>query len=280
MPARALFVLLVMLNFGVATWWLLRPGSLPPSAWAQPEGVPRLQLLGEAQAGAAAGEDVGADGAAGMPEGDEGTVPGVDEASPASAEESAGTAPAAAQPSAPAVAAAVAPAAEAPAQGASAPSLRCLAFGPYADASSVAAARGALQPLGAARMRVRDEVDAPRGWSVSLAPQSDRAAADALAARIRGAGFDDLLVIPSGEQANGIALGRYGGEAAARRREAALRAAGFPAQARPLGDASTRHWLDVAVGQGFDADAARGAAGAARVQDVDCAGVIAAAGAR
>src|SRR5690606_41647514 len=49
MPARALLVLLVMLNFGVATWWLLRPGPLPARPWVQPEGVPALQLLGEVQ---------------------------------------------------------------------------------------------------------------------------------------------------------------------------------------------------------------------------------------
>ena len=47
MPARALLVLLVMLNLGVALWWLLRPAPPTPPAQAQPAGVPRLQLLEE-----------------------------------------------------------------------------------------------------------------------------------------------------------------------------------------------------------------------------------------
>lgn len=48
MLPRALLVLLVVLNLGVAAWWLARPaaGAFPPPA--TPEGVPRLQLVGEA----------------------------------------------------------------------------------------------------------------------------------------------------------------------------------------------------------------------------------------
>ena len=265
MPARALFVLLVMLNFGVATWWLLRPGPLPPTPWVQPEGVQPLRLLGEAADGA--------DGAVAEPapqaarDAEAVSGPGVDEAG-AAASQSVAVAP-------PAAVASVA-AVPAPAPDATPPAspLRCLSFGPYADAPSVAAARGALQPLGATRTRVRDVVDAPRGWRVVMAPQPDRAAANALAARIREAGFDDLLVIPSGDEANGIALGRYGSEPAARRREAALRGAGFPVQAQPLGEASTRHWLDFAAGPTFDAAAARTTAGAAEAREIDCADVV------
>src|SRR5690606_41837747 len=48
MPARALLVLLVMLNLGVGLWWLLRPDPVPSPPWVPPAGVPRLQLLGEA----------------------------------------------------------------------------------------------------------------------------------------------------------------------------------------------------------------------------------------
>lgn len=270
MPARALLVLLVMLNFGVATWWLLRPGPLPPTPWIQPEGVQPLRLLGEADDGAdrtAAGQatemggnpDVAAGSGAGGTDPAEAAVPQpAAEPAPAAVASAAGV---------PAVDAVTAPAPASP--------LRCLSFGPYANAASVAAARGALQPLGATRTRVRDVVDAPRGWRVAMAPQSDRAAADALAARIREAGFDDLLVIPSGDEANAIALGRYGSEPAARRREAALRGAGFPAQAQPLGDASTRHWLDFAAGPTFDAAAARTTADAAEAREIDCADVVA-----
>lgn len=290
MPSRALLVLLLMLNFGVATWWVLRPGPLPPTPWAAAEGVPTLRLLGEpardedgatsrpagiagpagssAAAGAAGAGPVlaqdapdaeaGAAAGAGLPDG----AP----ARPGAADVV--TADAAARVDPAATATATAPLA-------SASPLRCVSFGPYADAASVAAARGALQPLGATRTRVRDAVEAPRGWRVTLAPQADRAAADALAAKIRAAGFDDLLVVPSGEEANGIALGRYGSEPAARRRESTLRAAGFPARAQPLGEATTRHWLDVAAGPDFDAAAARVAASATDARTIDCAGVVA-----
>lgn len=44
---RALLLLLVVLNLGVAAWWLARPAATPPSLPAAPEGVPRLQLVGE-----------------------------------------------------------------------------------------------------------------------------------------------------------------------------------------------------------------------------------------
>ena len=273
MPLRALLVLLVMLNFGVATWWLLRPAPPAPAPWVQPADVPRLQLLGEAVAAdEAAGPGAGADaaavdapaadgeGAGPAPEDAAGAADGGEVASP---EPSVADAPAV--PAAPAAAtASTVPAAAA---------MRCTSFGPFADAASVAAARGALQPLGASRVRVRDVVQAPRGWRVVMPPQADRAAADALAAQIRDAGFDDLLVVPSGDEANAIALGRYGSEATARRREAALRTAGFPAQAQPLGDVMVAHWLAVAAGPAFDVAAARAASAAAEARDIDCADV-------
>jgi hypothetical protein len=46
MFARALIVLLLVLNAGVAAWWAVRPVP-QPAAVAQPEGVARLQLLSE-----------------------------------------------------------------------------------------------------------------------------------------------------------------------------------------------------------------------------------------
>ena len=258
MPVRALLVLLVMLNVGVATWWVLRPAPPAPAPWVQPADVPRLQLLGEeprAQVAVEARADVAA---ATLDEAIADQVT-LDEATAARA--------------------AAAPAVDGIEEAAST-ALRCSSFGPFSDAASVAAARSVLQPQGAARMRVRDEVQAPRGWRVVMAPLPDRAAADALATKIRDAGFDDLLVVPSGDEANSIALGRYGSESSARRRESALRTAGFPAQAQPLGDAVVSHWLDVAAGPGFDAAAAGAAASAAQVKDIECDSVLVADAAR
>ena len=256
-----------MLNFGVATWWLLRPAPSAPAPWRQPAEVPRLQLLGEASAERQGGPVAGAGGVAV----DDGrTTDAVDSAATSAG---AGAVEAADDPLPGPDPVEEAPVAAATAATAS-PGLRCWSFGPFSDAAAVAAARGALQPLGAARMRVRDVTRAPRGWRVMIAPQSDRAAADTRAGKIRGAGFDDLLVVPSGDEANAIALGLYGSEASARRRESALRTAGFPARARPQGDVAISHWLDVAAGPAFDAAAARAPAVAAEVQDIDCAAVL------
>lgn len=220
MPARALLVLLLILNLGLASWWLLRPEPPVPPAWAPPEGVPRLQLLdedGEAPAAAPVAADVST--------------------------------------------------ADASVEG-----LACFGFGPFAEAAEAEAARVALEPLGAVRTAMREVVEGASRWRVLMAG-SERAAADALAARIREAGLSDVLVVQEGE-ASVVALGLYGSEAAAGRRIAALREAGFEAQVQPLGDVRVRHWLDVAAPPDFDAGAAREAAGAADVQELDCAVIV------
>lgn len=244
-----------MLNLGVGLWWLLRPEPAPPPPWAPPAGVPRLQLLGEghgpgttvraappaADAPAEGGDDANAADLDGEPERQDGD-------------------------DAPAPAGAPPPASSA----------TCFSFGPFQSVAAADAARTVLQAQGADLVRLRDEAPAQRArrWSVAIAPQPDRAAADALAARIRAAGFDDLQVLANGDDANGIALGVFSSESAARRREAALNDAGFPARARPLDAAGSRHWLDVSAAPGFDTASARGAAGAAQVRRADCAGIV------
>lgn len=239
-----------MLNLGVAIWWLLRPEPLPPAPWTPPAGVPRLQLLGEAPQAAAGLRPVDPAGAEAEGAGDGG----------ASNASGAGPAPD--------------PVAAEPARPSGGP--QCYSFGPFASAAAAEAARTVLRTQGATRLRLRNESQAPRPqrWSVAIAPQPDRAAADALAARIRAAGFSDLQVLSSGDDANGLALGVFSSEAAARRRESALNDAGFDARAHLLDAAGARHWLDVAAGAGFDAASARGAAGAGQVRDADCAGIV------
>lgn len=53
MLMRALIVLSLVLNAGVAAWWWLAPASAPAAQPAHPAGVPRLQLVSEARPGAA-----------------------------------------------------------------------------------------------------------------------------------------------------------------------------------------------------------------------------------
>lgn len=221
MFARALFVLLLVLNVGVATWWATRAPPSPPAAARPPIGVARLQLAGDAP------------GAVAVPP-----------PAAASAED--------------AVAAAATPTAA-----------QCFSFGPYSDGQAAVAAQSRLQPQ-TRRIVVRElSRGTARGWQVMLAPAASAEQATATAQRIAAAGFSDYLVVREGEQANAIALGRYGNEATARRRAETLVAAGFAARAEPLGGTVT--WLDVSAMPGFDPSAAQRLAGTSERRALDCA---------
>lgn len=233
MLSRALIVLLIVLNAGVALWWATRPVPIPAQATdarsdGQDSGIARLQLLREVPRSALALR--------------------------------------------PAPAPAIPPPVATPAATPDASAAqRCYALGPFTDAATLAAARAQLQPRVAA-MRTREvPVSAPRGWRVVIPSLADRAAAQAMTERIKAAGFDDYLIVPDGDEANSIALGRYGGEGSARQREAALQAAGFQAQAQPLG-ATARSWLDISVADSsFDPARAQRSTGAAQASALDCA---------
>ena len=236
MLIRALIVLLIVLNLGAAAWWMSRPEPPPPAIPPQPVGVPRLQLLSESDQAA--------------PDLPPAAVP-VAAAAP--------TTPAAATPP-------VAPAVEpvTPPQ--------CFSIGPFAD---LAAARSAAARLGnqASRSNPRQNPGkAAQGYNVVLPPLADREAAQALAQRIGAAGFDDYLVVNSGEQINGIALGRYRSREGAERRQSALRAAGFDAQLQPVGnEGAAQWWLDVVAATGITASMLQNGAGAAQSRSLDCA---------
>jgi len=234
MLIRALIVLLIVLNLGVAAWWISRPDPLPPALPAQPAGVARLQLLSES-----------------------GKTATVLTQAPVSAP--AAPAPAVAAPAAVAVAEPVTPA-------------QCFSVGPFADQ---AAARSAAARLGsqASRSNPREiPGKAAQGYNVVLPPQADREAAQTLAQRIGAAGFDDYLVVNSGAQTNGIALGRYRSREGAERRQSALRTAGFDAQLQPIGnEGAAQWWLDVAATAGVTASGLQSGTGAVQSRSLDCA---------
>lgn len=258
MFARALIVLLLVLNVGVALWWLARPGApvaTQPDSDA-PAGVARLQLADAPTAT----PPVGAAAPVAAVPGNISDAPDAPDA--AEAEVSA----AAADP-APVPGAAIDPAAGA---------ARCLAFGPFTSAAATGRARAVLGAV-ATQLQVREEAVASgtsRGWRVVMPPLADRAAAQAMATRLAAAGFNDHFLMSSGDDANGIALGRYGSEASARRHAAALLAAGFDSvQAQPLSASRNRAWIDVALaGPAGRDDALRVASGAPRVLPRDCTG--------
>ena len=120
----------------------------------------------------------------------------------------------------------------------------CLRFGPFADGPARDAARNALSAAGVAAVTRDSPARSARGWKVAMPPMASREEAVAMAERIKAAGISDLYVMNEGADANSIALGRFGGEDAARRREAELRGKGFAAQATPLGDTPSQAWLD------------------------------------
>src|SRR4249919_1193807 len=229
MLIRALIVLLVILNVGVAAWWILSPEPTLPAPTSMPTASPGLQLVSERTTAGSA------DRIAPLP------------ANPAPT---------------------AAPAIESAAVADSVAATRCMTVGPFADASALATARGALQPR-VSRLVVRQAPSGRKGWRVWLPPLPDHASALAMAARIDAAGFKDYYVLPSGDDANGIALGRFGSEDAARRQQAVLQAAGFPAQAQPLGVAT--QWLDVVAAADSDVDALRRDSGASQLHALDCA---------
>lgn len=230
MWVRALIVLLVFLNLGVAVWWLTHPAQEPPPV-AQVPGVAMLELV---------------DGA------------------PRPAQRAAQAMPTAAvpTPSAEPIAASTAgspPAADTAAQ--------CLALGPFEDLAAARSAQARLVPAPRSAT-VRSQTQPAKAYTVLLPPLADRAAAQAMAGRIAAAGFDDLMVINSGPSANGVALGRYGSLQAAQRRQAQLQAGGFQARIEPVGQ-TVQWWLDVALGAD-QAARARGQAQAARAVPRDC----------
>ena len=241
MLARALIVLLVVLNLGVAAWWMARDEAAPARAAVElPAGVARLQLLREA-----------------------GRVAPGPRPTPAPRM----SPPPAVEPAA--------PAAEAPAAASAATTVvtaapHCYALGPFSDAGKIAAARRQLQSR-VARLHVREQASGPRrDWRVWLPPQADRAAAQALVERIAAAGFADYYIVAAGEEANSISLGLYGSEASARRRETALREAGFASvRAEAVGEATpTTTWIDVASAAPLAA--VDGQALGAGVEPIDC----------
>ena len=232
MLIRALIVLLIVLNLGVAAWWISRPIAQVPALSEQPAGVARLQLLAEIRATAKAMPAPSASAVA--------VVPAPAEATPAAAVATTATA-------------------------------QCFSIGPFDSdaAATTATARIATQ---ATRVRPREVPgQKASGYNVLLPPLPDREAAQALAQRIGAAGFEDYLVVSGGSQANAIALGRYGSREGAERRQSALKAAGFDAQVQAIGnEGPSQWWLDIAAIEGTTASQLKRAAAAAQSRSLDC----------
>ncbi|MDI9238661.1 SPOR domain-containing protein [Lysobacter sp. LF1] len=223
MLVRALVVLLLVINVGVAAWWTLRAPAPLPAAVEPPLGVARLQLVSEARKPA-----------------------------PAPAPISAPAAPSAPAPAAPVVATpATAPAVPSLSEPHDA-SVRCYSVGPFNDEAAAQHARELLMAVSTRVVPREQRAGTARGWRVYVPAAATPEAAKATADRISAAGFNDLMIVRQGSEANSIALGRYRNEDTAQRRAQSLVAAGFPARAEALGDGRLSLWLDLVAKPEFD----------------------------
>ena len=275
MLTRALIVVLVILNLGVALWWLLRgePVSEPP---ASPVGVAQLEVLPPTQAPPAAAtptnnapalQDV-------TPASAPAAAPVTPEAPPPAVAAAPTPAPAATAPAvAPGPAAAPAVAPPAPVAPPAAP-VQCVSLGPFADRATAQAAQSrAGSALRTARLREVADAGATR-YRVLLPPAASREEAQATVKRIVAAGVSDYYIIAQGEETHAIALGQYRNREGADRRLAALSAAGFKAKmVASGGDGSAQWWLDATLAAGTEAAAARQRSGAAQQRSLECARV-------
>ncbi|MDQ1117756.1 MULTISPECIES: SPOR domain-containing protein [Pseudoxanthomonas] len=259
MLIRALILLLVVLNLGVAAWWLMAPSSPAPVTTAQVDGLPLLetptpQQLAQARRAAASRPAVEAP-----------PSPQLVEAKPSTAVPA--TPAPQAKPVAPPKPAPVAAPTSAPEPPPKPAPLACTALGPFDSEAEARAAQGRLKPAPASA-RLRSQNQPARAYSV-MAPFADRAAAEDMARRITAAGFDDLMVISNGPS-SGVALGRYSTREAAQRRQRDLEAAGFDARMEAVGpEGPVQWWLDVRASA--PATALQGQAGATRAVAQDCA---------
>ncbi len=272
MLTRALIVVLVILNLGVALWWLLRGEqvSAPP---ASPVGVAQLEVLPATQAPPAAATPLNA-------------APALQDVTPTAAPvappQATAAAPATAVADAPAptaVTSAPAPVAAVPAPAAAPAAVtvtptpaHCVSLGPFADRAAAQAAQSrAGGALRGARLREVADAGATR-YRVLLPPAASREEAQATVKRIVAAGVSDYYIIAQGEETNAIALGQYRNREGADRRLAALSAAGFKAtMVASGGDGSAQWWLDATLADGTDAAVARQRSGAAQQRSLECA---------
>lgn len=147
----------------------------------------------------------------------------------------------------------------------------CFSLGPFTSEASANQAQAAIKEQ-LVRVRLREVPGASdSGYQVVMPPAASLDEAQATARRIGAAGFDDFLVVRQGEQANGIALGRYRSRESAERRAAQLQAAGFDAQLQPVGRAGPGlWWLDAGAAEGVDPVALARAASSAAPQPLEC----------
>ncbi len=127
----------------------------------------------------------------------------------------------------------------------------CRSAGPYSRADLAEQLKDALAPS-LLNTRVRELPAANARYMVLSPLLADREESRALAARLRAAGINDLLVMNRGKYRGRIALGLYHGRSWAERRQAELTALGFDTELDAGSTQAAQWWLDFEVTPGTD----------------------------
>lgn len=250
MISRALVAILLMMNLGVAAWWLWGPAAQIHEPIATTvAGIPELQLLEERDASVVPAP----------------VSPASDTAPPASVADAAASDTAALPPAdnAPSsVTAASPPAASASPDvaaqhepepgrdavpGKSPAASQCFSIGPF-EAIDDVRRTSALIESALQRQQVREVRSTQvRGYRVYLPPFPTRQEAMDAARALQEKGLRDYYVVTAGEQENTVSLGLFRDLANAESRREQVRSFGFEPRLEPRQQELTRWWLDIAV---------------------------------
>lgn len=146
----------------------------------------------------------------------------------------------------------------------------CLRIGPFADARAAKSTRSYLAGLGEVKDH-KQTAEQRVGYWVLVPPQPSRAAADAIAARLKAKGIKDYWVLSRGPVRNGISLGVFSQRENADTMLKEIRAKGFKVEMRDKTKRVEQLWLDYSGTKPVrDADVASRAPAGVRVESQSC----------
>lgn len=247
MISRALVAVLLMMNLGVAAWWLLRDSPAAADAVAQSrDAVPPLVLLAERPA-KVPGNTRAIEPAAAPATTDGAPVdatPAPNTPSPPSSPTATGaTSPLAA--SAPAAAPANPP--EVAATTGTDVVTQCFSIGPFQSLADLRRVSAAIEPA-LQRQQVRGARGSEtRGYRVYLPAFASRQLALETARTLETRGLRDYYVVTAGAGENTVSLGLFRELANAEARREEVRGFGYEARLEPRTEEVTNWWLDIAA---------------------------------
>lgn len=273
MIIRIAIVFLLVLNLGVAAWWLLKPAAETAPAAEQIEGVATLKLVSEASDAERASA---ARTAVAVPDNQTPSLAAQDmqvQGSGLNAPVASSIKPAVTAENV----AAVQSEKEATENNTEATSKKkiehvCYSIGPLQQAQ-IPAMTNALSSILQKQTVRHVQAKGGSGWRVWLPAQPTRDEAKEVIAKLQAAGISDHFIINQGDEVNSIALGRYGTEEAAKRRETALRDAGFSdVKIGPLTPPTeAKLWLDIVATEKVQTATIKAHAENAELKSVTCA---------